>query len=235
VTTIQAVQRCLDAYTRARSLAGPDDAVHGPHTLARINRAYRRAMPFLTPDPDAIDTFIACVTHGIILQVFEPAEASKLLYAAQIAISSNRARTQAAKAQSKSHPQTQSIATPSPLSTDGGEAAGSAPQVPSPRVGDHEPQPEGAPGPSHLGTGEQCHPAAQPPQAPPTPSHLPSNKTNNLGPKIEANQAARDQLKTLVEQFYGGELGQEGSLASGKMAPRQAPPSPQAGTHPAAR
>jgi hypothetical protein len=73
-TTIAAVQRCLDAYTRARSLAGPDDAVHGPHTLARINCAYRRAMPFLTPDPDAIDTFIACVIQALRMPAWHQGE-----------------------------------------------------------------------------------------------------------------------------------------------------------------
>ena len=137
ISVSSAVQRCLDAYSRARAAAGPDDAVHGPFTLARINRAYRRAMPFLTPH--SIDTFLACVTHGLILEVFTPAEAAKLLYATQIANGSRRANLQAAKAEPKSqsnsatlplhHSATPNTPTPLPTGTKVGEAKGSAPQV----------------------------------------------------------------------------------------------------------
>jgi hypothetical protein len=82
-------------------------------------------MPILSSDPDAIDTFIACVTHGLIFEVFSPAEASKLLYAAQVTIGSRKARTQT-KPQQESKPETHPI----PLPThSGGEAAVAAPQV----------------------------------------------------------------------------------------------------------
>ena len=108
VNVISAVQRCLDAYTQARSLEGPANKdILDPYAKDRIRRAYRRAMPFLTPGPDAIDAFLACVTEGLILEVFTPAEASKLLYATQVALTSRRARTEAAKGQSKSQPQTE--------------------------------------------------------------------------------------------------------------------------------
>jgi hypothetical protein len=226
VTTIQAVQRCLDAYTRARSVEGPANAVLGPYAKDRINHAYRRAMPFLTPDPDAIDTFIACVTHGIILQVFEPAEASKLLYAAQIAISSNRTRTTAAKAQTKSHqPQTQSIATPSPLSTKVAEGAAAAPQVPTPsplpsnKINDSHPQTECAPSTPPPSIQARMAPKAQSaaPQVPP-------GSTNPV-------QVLRNQVDELLQQYYTGKFAPE-PVPPAKKTPAQAPPppSPHTGT-----
>jgi hypothetical protein len=57
-----AVQRCLDAYNKACAF---DDtrSDHSPESLQRVNLAWRRAMPFLTSDPDAIDSFIAFVSR----------------------------------------------------------------------------------------------------------------------------------------------------------------------------
>ena len=118
ITPEAAVQRCLDAYTHACAL---DDARndHSPESLARVNRAYRRAMPFLTPA--TIDAFLACVTHGLVLEIFTPPEAAKLLYATQIAVGSRRTATQ----HSKSHP----TPTPLPSGQIGAEGAVAAPQV----------------------------------------------------------------------------------------------------------
>jgi hypothetical protein len=116
-----AVQLCIDAYQEAceREDARKD---FSPESLRRVRQAWRHAMPVLTPDPDAIDAFIACVTHGLIYQVFEAAEASKLLYAAQVAIGSRRTRQEAARAETKSHsksqtqqPEPKPAAPPSPL------------------------------------------------------------------------------------------------------------------------
>ncbi|UWZ83963.1 hypothetical protein [Occallatibacter riparius] len=106
-TPEQAVQHCLDAYNKA---CAEDDARndHSPESLARVNRAYRRAMPFLTPA--TIDAFLACVTHGLVLEIFTTAEAAKLLYATQIAVGSRRTAQQQSKA-----PQPQPVPTPTPL------------------------------------------------------------------------------------------------------------------------
>jgi hypothetical protein len=46
--------------------------------------AYREAMPPLTGSEN-IRNFIACVGHGMLLHIFNENEASKLLYAAQVA------------------------------------------------------------------------------------------------------------------------------------------------------
>lgn len=50
----------------------------------RAANAYREAMPPLTGAGNIRD-FIACVGHGMLLNVFKESEATKLLYAAQIA------------------------------------------------------------------------------------------------------------------------------------------------------
>ncbi len=144
LTPQAAVQRCLDLYNQACDL---DDARKdfSPESLARVRRVYRRAVPFLTPD--TIDAFLACVTHGLVLQIFDPAEASKLLYVVQIAVGSRRATQQAAQTQAKS--ESKPAPTPSPLPLNRGDASEPQPsRAPSlatasssPRVGDHEPQP----------------------------------------------------------------------------------------------
>jgi hypothetical protein len=83
-----AVQRCVDA----RRLA--IDEANGTR-LQRYeikemgNRAYRGSLPDLLGFEN-IQNFIACVAYGMILNVFDPIESSKLLYAAQVALSAFR-------------------------------------------------------------------------------------------------------------------------------------------------
>jgi hypothetical protein len=121
-TPESAVQRCLDAFNQANAR---EDARNdfSPEALARVNRAWRRAMPILTPD--TLDAFLACVTQGLIYEVFPLAEASKLLYAAQVTLGLLRARREAARQQPKSQPKTQpqQTDTPTPSPVEGGEAA----------------------------------------------------------------------------------------------------------------
>jgi hypothetical protein len=120
MTTLDtAVRRCVKAYCEACDREDPKYTGLDPAALDRVHLAYRHAMPYLLPDPDSIDAFIACVTHGLVIKVFEPAEASKLLYAAQVTLGSLRARREAARQQSKNQPQ--QAPAPSPL--EGGEAA----------------------------------------------------------------------------------------------------------------
>ncbi len=148
-----AVRRCVKAYYDACDVEDPQYTGLDPAALQRVHLAYRHAMPYLLPDPDSIDAFLACVTHGLVIQVFAPAEASKLLYAAQVAIGSSRARAQ------KCHPEPKAKdprVTPTPSPLEGGEAAVSrtagansqpsrAPSMAtassSPGVGSHESQP----------------------------------------------------------------------------------------------
>jgi len=90
-----AVQRCLDAYHATLAIPRKPDGTGSPHDYAA--RAYRNAMPFLS-SPVQIDAFIACVAHGLLINVFNDTIASKLLYAAQVAIASRRAQ------QKQAHP-----------------------------------------------------------------------------------------------------------------------------------
>ena len=56
------------------------------HTVKMANKAYREALPPLR-GAENISDFIACVAHGMALDVFDTKEASKMLYAAQVAAS----------------------------------------------------------------------------------------------------------------------------------------------------
>src|ERR1700733_456792 len=56
------------------------------HTIKMANKAYREALPPLR-GAENISDFIACVAHGMALGVFDTKEASKMLYAAQVAAS----------------------------------------------------------------------------------------------------------------------------------------------------
>jgi hypothetical protein len=96
------VRRCTKAYYDACDIEDPHNTGLDPDARYRVHLAYRHAMPYLLPNPDSIDAFIACVTHGLVIQVFAPPEAVKLLYAAQVTLGSLRARNEAARQQSKS-------------------------------------------------------------------------------------------------------------------------------------
>jgi hypothetical protein len=140
-TTETAIDRCVQAWRKAlaaKRVTDPFDLYLPDQRYA--GRAYRSAMPYLTPDPDAIDTFVACVTHGILLGAIEPPEASKLLYAVQIILGSLRNRQQSARSDSKSQSRSAATPTPSPSAgvslnplpgTDGERSSQlAAPQVP---------------------------------------------------------------------------------------------------------
>src|SRR5215469_4009097 len=64
-----------------------------PHCRHQSSMAYRHALPWLT-SPLQIDAFIACVSHGQALGAIDKADAAKLLYGAQVAITSRRAQFQ---------------------------------------------------------------------------------------------------------------------------------------------
>ncbi len=82
-----------EEYDPNEEKLGPEEIRTG--VLAGIKdsyRAYRKAMPPLTGAGNIRD-FIACVAHGMLMDVFQPAESTKLLYAAQLAASAEVKRT----------------------------------------------------------------------------------------------------------------------------------------------
>ncbi len=95
ITVNSAVQRCVTAWRQAlafKKVTDPFEPGVWSHDYA--GKAYRNAMPWLST-PDNVDAFIACVAHGLAIGAIEPSDATKLLYAAQVAITSRRARLQA--------------------------------------------------------------------------------------------------------------------------------------------
>lgn len=83
-----AVQLCRETFLRtieecrARKLDNYD-------TEKQASRAFREAMPHLATAASVRD-FIACVTYGMMIDVFGESEGSKLLYAAQVAVGAVR-------------------------------------------------------------------------------------------------------------------------------------------------
>jgi len=78
-----AVALCYESYTRALDEAGEKDMYHRQAvTLAQI--VYRKALPPLSGRENIRD-FIACVAHAMLLKIIEPEEATRVLYAAQVA------------------------------------------------------------------------------------------------------------------------------------------------------
>jgi hypothetical protein len=83
-----AVARCCDAWERAFEAEFEEtDNEYTARSLARS--AYRNAMPALSGH-QAICDFIACVTHGMLIDAVQDKSATKLLYAAQVALSTVR-------------------------------------------------------------------------------------------------------------------------------------------------
>jgi hypothetical protein len=80
---ISAIARCTAARNKARSdaLARSQPRYTADEAGAK---AFRSAMPPLL-GADNIRDFIACVAHGILINVIENKDATKLLYAAQVA------------------------------------------------------------------------------------------------------------------------------------------------------
>lgn len=78
-----AVQLCYEAYLRAME-ESKARGLDYYDTDDEACRAFREAMPHLST-AEGIRDFIACVTFGLMTEVFLASEASKLLYAAQVA------------------------------------------------------------------------------------------------------------------------------------------------------
>ncbi|UWZ86463.1 hypothetical protein [Occallatibacter riparius] len=213
ITINSAVQRCVNAWREALARKNCKDPVDpGVWERDYAGKAYRKALPWLST-PDNVDAFIACVAQGLAIGAIDPSHATKLLYAAQVAITSRRARLQAdkeARAQTKvgapgpsplgTGEGSRSAAPPSPLGKKVGEAAAAAPQVP-----------EGAP---YLRTAS------------------PSGDVGDHGPKPAAapQVPALNRMDALLEEYYGGQIPTESAPEpfnpTLKKAPAQAPPPP---------
>ena len=78
-----AVANCCKAWKRVfRAALAADDSFHAPE---RAGEAYRAAMPPLSSRENCLD-FIACVAHGMLLGAIHEKNGTKLLYAAQVAL-----------------------------------------------------------------------------------------------------------------------------------------------------
>ena len=87
-STNPAVARCLNAWEPVFR-AEMKKYKFRPSAAREAGQFYRDAMPPLS-GYDNIRDFIACTAHGILIGAIEVADSSKLLYAAQVALSTIR-------------------------------------------------------------------------------------------------------------------------------------------------
>jgi hypothetical protein len=85
-----AIARCLRARSRAYKEAKEKNKSDFEASLA-ADQAYRLVMPRLSSYENIRD-FIACVTHGMLIRVIDWDHSTKLLYAAQVALSTVRSQ-----------------------------------------------------------------------------------------------------------------------------------------------
>jgi hypothetical protein len=86
-----AVARCQAAWLHAKKVARTRRYT-SYKTFSFANNAFSNAMPPLST-LESIRDFIACVAHGILIGVFSTEQSTRLLYAAQVAISAQRKTT----------------------------------------------------------------------------------------------------------------------------------------------
>lgn len=103
-----AIERCCLAEKRSRrdSRLKRIDIIE---TEIRADEAYRKALPDLVGYENIRD-FIACVTHGMTINTITAFQASKFLYAAQVALAALRREPRPSEATGESE-----VSTPSPL------------------------------------------------------------------------------------------------------------------------
>jgi hypothetical protein len=90
-----AIARCMGAWARAykaeKAIKNDDyDA------MRKANHAYCNSMPRLSGYENIRD-FIACVAHAMLIRVIDRDDGSKILYAAQVALSTVRSQPPALK------------------------------------------------------------------------------------------------------------------------------------------
>jgi hypothetical protein len=81
----KAVQICQHEWQQAYDLA-QEKGLNAARSLRFATVAYKLAMPVMDSLP-SIRAAIACIAHGITLEVFDGRDGSQLLYAAQVALS----------------------------------------------------------------------------------------------------------------------------------------------------
>ena len=81
--------RCCKAWIRAHESALAR-GVNPVSAILRGNEAYRNSMPPLS-GADNIRDYIACVAHGMVVRTILPEIGTRLLYAAQVALSACKA------------------------------------------------------------------------------------------------------------------------------------------------
>jgi hypothetical protein len=85
-----AVARCVDVYSRTyKTERARTRDEYAATKCAR--KAFRAALPPLVGHENIRD-FIACIAQAMLLEVIETTDASKLLYAAQVALAAVRAQ-----------------------------------------------------------------------------------------------------------------------------------------------
>jgi len=88
--TLRAAAKCKDAYEFGYNTA-IEKGLGSQKALRMAAVAYKLAMPRLESIA-AIRAAIACIAQGIALEVFDGRDGSQLLYAAQVAISTLKAK-----------------------------------------------------------------------------------------------------------------------------------------------
>jgi hypothetical protein len=91
-----AINRCMDAWQRVYR----EQRAKGKPSYSASDEAasaYRKAMPPLSGHENISD-FIACVAHGMLIGSIDSKDATKLLYAAQVALGTVRRQPSSPKA-----------------------------------------------------------------------------------------------------------------------------------------
>ena len=91
----KSVTLCKDEWTHAYEV-GKKKGLPPQKALRMAAVAYKLAMPKMDDLP-SIRAAIACIAHGIQLEVFDGRDGSQLLYAAQVALATHRERGKVAK------------------------------------------------------------------------------------------------------------------------------------------
>jgi hypothetical protein len=86
----RAAAHCQDEWHHAYQLA-KEKGLPAPKALRMASVAYKLAMPRME-SMTAIRAAIACIAQGISLEVFDGRDGSQLLYAAQVAMSTLKAK-----------------------------------------------------------------------------------------------------------------------------------------------
>jgi hypothetical protein len=81
-----AVARCSEVWDRAFATMSRRKGYQEEDAIVEADQAYCKAMPPLVGFENICD-FIACVGYGMLIKVFVEGHGTKLLYAAQVALS----------------------------------------------------------------------------------------------------------------------------------------------------